>query len=99
MELVGKMADMPPGSAKRVVVDGVPIAVFNLDGEFLALDDICSHALASLSEGYIEDGMVECPKHGSQFDLRDGSVHSLPATRPVATHPVTIKDDEIYVEV
>ena len=99
MAFVCKTGDLQPGTTMRVVVDGMPIAVFNLDGEFFALDDICSHALASLSEGYVEEGMVECPKHGSQFDVRTGEVHSLPATRPVATHHVTVKDDEIYVEV
>jgi len=99
VELVCKADELKPGEVRRVVVDGIPIAVFNLNGEYLALDDICSHALSSLSEGYIEDGFVECPKHGSQFDIHTGQPHSLPATRPVARHPVTVKDDEIYVEV
>jgi 3-phenylpropionate/trans-cinnamate dioxygenase ferredoxin component len=99
MAFVCKIDELKPGSAKRVVVEGTPIAVFNLNGEYLALDDICSHALASLSEGFIEDDFVECPKHGSEFDLRTGQPRSLPATKPVATHPVTVTDDEIHVEV
>jgi 3-phenylpropionate/trans-cinnamate dioxygenase ferredoxin component len=99
MELVCTLDEFKPGEAKRVVVDGTPIAVFNLNGTFLALDDICSHALASLSEGYIEDDRVECPKHGSEFDLRTGEPRSLPATKPVRTHKVIVKDDAIYVEV
>jgi 3-phenylpropionate/trans-cinnamate dioxygenase ferredoxin subunit len=99
MQRVCRTDELKPGGVQRVVVDGTPIAVFNLNGEYLALDDTCSHALASLSEGFVEDEYVECPKHGSEFDLRTGEPRSLPATKPVATHPVTVTGDEIYVEV
>lgn len=99
MVKVCRVDELPEGSAKRVEVNGTLIAVFNHGGELFSLDDTCSHALASLSEGVLEDCRVECPKHGSQFDLRTGQPHSLPATKPVATHRVTVTDDEIYVEV
>lgn len=101
VQRVCRVDELMPGEARRVEVNGVPIAVFNFHGEVYALDDTCSHALASLADGIIEeeDYQVECPKHGSLFDVRTGAPRSLPATRPVATHPVTIKDDEIYVEV
>lgn len=99
LHLVCRTDELKPGEARRVVVDGVPIAVFNLDGSFHAIDDTCSHALASLSEGFVEDDWVECPKHGSQFHIPTGEVRHLPATRPVATHPVTVTDDEIWVGV
>ncbi len=91
--------ELKTGEVKRVVVDGVPIAVFNLDGGYYALDDTCSHALASLSEGFIEEDWVECPKHGSQFHIPTGEVRHLPATRPVASHPVEVRDGEIWVGV
>lgn len=98
MERVCTLDELPAGAVRRVVVGGVPVALFNLGGEILAIDDTCSHALASLSEGYLDDDKIECPKHGSQFDVRTGDALSLPATRPVAKHSVTVKDDEIYVE-
>jgi 3-phenylpropionate/trans-cinnamate dioxygenase ferredoxin subunit len=93
--------ELKPGQSKRVEVDGLGIAVFNVGGELFALDDTCSHALASLAEGIVEEDEyeIECPKHGSLFDVRTGKPRSLPATQPVATHPVTVQDGEIYVEV
>lgn len=91
--------ELKPGGVKKVMADGTPVAVFDLNGAYFAIDDTCSHALSSLSEGFFEDGLAECPKHGSQFDVRTGQPVSLPATRPVRTHTVTVKGDDIYVEV
>lgn len=74
-----------------------PIAVFR-DGEaFYALDDTCSHEQASLSEGWIEAGEVECPLHQSRFDLRTGKVACLPATRPVRAHQVEVRDGQVWL--
>lgn len=95
---VCRVDELPAGQAKRVDVNGIPIAVYNVEGEFFATEDTCSHAQASLSEGYLEEHRIECPLHGSQFDVRTGEVQSLPATQPVATYRVVVKDDEIYVE-
>ncbi len=98
---VGKMSDIPEGEARRFVVDRVEIAVANVgDGTFLAVDDICSHAEASLSEGEVDvdDETIECPRHGSTFDLRTGKPRSLPATLPVPTFPVKVEGDAILIE-
>lgn len=73
------------------------IAVFNDGGTFFALDDTCSHEQASLSEGWIEDGVVECPLHAGKFCLRDGSVQSMPATVDVASHRVVVEGTDIRV--
>jgi len=93
------VADIPPGHAARVDIDETPVAVFNVDGDFFALDDTCSHAMASLSEGELDLGRcaVECPLHGSQFDLRSGDPLSLPAVDGVAVHPVEVRDGELWV--
>lgn len=101
MQRVCKVDELKPGDGIRVEVGDTPIAIFNVGGEFFAVDDTCSHALASLAEGLVEEDIhaVECPKHGSLFDLRTGTPRGLPATKPVATHTVIVKDDEIYVEV
>jgi 3-phenylpropionate/trans-cinnamate dioxygenase ferredoxin subunit len=94
---VGRAADVPPGHAARVEVDGVPVAIFNVDGDFYALDDTCSHQEASLSEGDLdpERCAIECPLHGSSFDLRTGDPLSLPAVEPVRAHRVEVGDDGV----
>ena len=91
---VARSSDIPPGHAARVEVDGVPVAIFNCNGAFFALDDTCSHAEASLSEGdLIEDRcVIECPLHGSSFDLRNGDALTLPAVEPVRAHHVRVDD-------
>ncbi len=98
---VGKTSDVPEGEVRRFVVDRIEIAVANLgDGEFVAVDDICSHAEASLSEGEVDVDMetIECPRHGSTFDLRSGKPRTLPATVPIATFPVKVEGDTLLIE-
>jgi 3-phenylpropionate/trans-cinnamate dioxygenase ferredoxin subunit len=91
--------DIPPGHAARVEVDDVPIAIFNVDGEFHAIDDTCTHAEASLSEGELDVDFctVECPLHGSAFDLRTGEPTALPAVLPVRVHQVRVQDGMIHI--
>jgi 3-phenylpropionate/trans-cinnamate dioxygenase ferredoxin component len=94
--------DVPVGEALRVEVDGRPIAIVNLGDEgFRALDAICSHAHYFLDEGEVdaEDETIECPKHGSVFDLNTGKPRSLPATLPVEAFAVTTEDHDILIEV
>ncbi|MFZ0994457.1 MAG: bifunctional 3-phenylpropionate/cinnamic acid dioxygenase ferredoxin subunit [Candidatus Dormiibacterota bacterium] len=90
---------IPPGHAARVEIGDLPIAVFNVNGQFHALDDTCSHAMASLSEGELHPAecAVECPLHGSQFDLRTGEPISLPAVEPVRVHEVAVRGGELWV--
>ena len=90
--------DLPEEGAIRVVLDGVPLCVARSMGEVFAISDICSHADVSLSEGDVEDGTVECWLHGSRFDLRTGAPTGLPATRPVATYPVTVEGDAVLIK-
>ena len=74
-----------------------PLAVFNVEGVLYAIDDTCTHAKASLSDGDVEGCMVECPFHMAQFDLRTGRPRSLPASKPVRTHAVEIRSGTITV--
>lgn len=67
------------------------------DGRYWALDDTCSHEDASLAEGWVEDGALECPLHATQFELCSGRPLCLPATRPVATHRVELRGDEVWL--
>ena len=82
-----------------VEVAGKRIALFRIEDEVHALDDICSHEFSLLSEGEVWDEEVYCEKHGSRFDIRTGAVRSLPAFKPVNTHTVKVEDGIIYVEI
>jgi 3-phenylpropionate/trans-cinnamate dioxygenase ferredoxin subunit len=97
------VADVPSeGEAVRFPVDGRLVALVNLGEEGLrAIDAICSHAHSFLDEGEVDTDFetVECPKHGSTFDLNSGKPRSLPATEPLEVFPVITQDDDIYIEV
>ena len=94
-------AELPPGAVKRVEWEDLEIMVVNCNGEFLAMEDRCSHDDGDLADGEIdvERCMVECPRHGSLFDLRTGKPKTLPAYEPVETFPVSVEDGLIKVEV
>jgi 3-phenylpropionate/trans-cinnamate dioxygenase ferredoxin subunit len=95
-----KLADLPEVGAVKVEIDGRPVSVVRAeDGSVHAVDDICSHANVSLSEGEVEDCAIECWLHGSMFDLRTGQPTSLPATAPIDVFPVSIEDGTVYVDV
>jgi 3-phenylpropionate/trans-cinnamate dioxygenase ferredoxin component len=94
------VADLPAVGALKVDVGPDPIAVVrDSAGEIHAIDDTCSHANVSLSEGEVEDGEIECWLHGSRFDLRTGEPTGLPALVPIAVYPVKIDGDDVFVSV
>jgi len=92
------LSDIPEEGAIRVEFEGTPICLARSGGEVFAISDLCSHADVSLAEGDIEDGEVECWLHGSRFNLRTGQPSGLPATKPVATYPVTVEGDDVLVK-
>jgi len=93
--------DLPPGATRIVEHEDVEIGVFNCGGELLAIEDRCSHDDGPLAEGEVNqaDCTVECPRHGSLFDLRTGKPKTLPAYVPVETFPVLVEDGLIKLEV
>lgn len=93
---VCRLEDLPVGESVRIATTP-PIAVFNADGALYAIDDTCSHQDASLSEGWLEGCLVECPLHAASFDLRTGRPTCLPARRPVRTHEVVVESGVIHV--
>ena len=97
--LACSLDDIEDGTAKRVVLDGIPVAIVRSDGEVYAIHDVCSHANVALSEGEVEDQTIECWLHGSRFDLVTGRPTGLPATQPVPVYPVKIDGDDILVAV
>lgn len=98
---VCKTDELPEGAMRLVTVDGRKIGVFNCGGELLAIEDRCSHDDGPLAEGGFDAASctVECPRHGSLFDLRTGRPKSLPAYQPVETFPARIDDGEVKLEV
>jgi 3-phenylpropionate/trans-cinnamate dioxygenase ferredoxin subunit len=88
---------LPPGGKALAEVDGRPIAVFNVDGTFYAIDDVCTHDGGPLAEGELEGFEVRCPRHGARFDVRTGKALCMPAFEPVTTHAVEVHGDDIYV--
>jgi 3-phenylpropionate/trans-cinnamate dioxygenase ferredoxin subunit len=98
------VADVAPGTMRRVVVDGRPVCVARIPGpdgtdEWYAIGDTCSHQDYPLSDGelWVEEREVECPKHGATFSLRTGEALTLPATRPVPAYPVRVDGDDVWV--
>ncbi|GAB3125210.1 non-heme iron oxygenase ferredoxin subunit [Streptomyces calidiresistens] len=87
------LGDLDEDTPHRVELEGVPISVVRTGGEVFAVHDICSHANVSLSEGEVEDCMIECWLHGSMFDLRTGRPSGPPASRPIPVYPVKIEGD------
>ncbi len=99
--LVGVVGDIAPNTAKRYVIGGRAIAVVRTDEGVFAIDDRCSHADVSLSEGEVDGCAIECWLHGSAFDLRTGAPLSLPAVLPVAVHAVRLggEGDSATIEI
>jgi 3-phenylpropionate/trans-cinnamate dioxygenase ferredoxin component len=99
---VASLADIPEGEGIAIdrAVAGTDDDIALLrddDGCVWALNDTCTHAEASLAEGWVEDGHVECPLHASRFCLKTGAVEGLPATRDTVAHRVEIRDGEVYL--
>ena len=96
LQRVCARSELVPGSPKRL--DEPPIAVFDVGGELYAIKDVCTHEWARLSDGEVEGETVICPLHGACFSLSTGEALSLPATEPVETFAVVVKDGDVYVE-
>jgi 3-phenylpropionate/trans-cinnamate dioxygenase ferredoxin component len=96
---VCSVSDVAPGTAARVDVEGHRLCVVNAGGTFFVIDDRCSHADYSLSEGEVweDDREIECPQHGSMFSLESGEPKSLPATKPVPVYDVHVSGDDVIV--
>ncbi len=95
---VAKTDEIEPGEAKLIKIDGQEIALFNLNGEFYAISNECSHVGGPLCEGDIEGNKVVCPWHGAEFDIKSGEGLCDPAEGPVESYPVTVEGDVIKIE-
>ena len=96
---IARKSRLPENDGTYVEVEGKQIALFNLGGELYALDNACTHVGGSLSQGRVEEDEVECPWHGSRFDIRTGEVKMFPAREDVATYKVRVTGNDVEVEV
>jgi 3-phenylpropionate/trans-cinnamate dioxygenase ferredoxin subunit len=97
---VASAADVPADSMKKVDAGATAVCLAHAeDGNFYALNDVCTHEEFSLSDGELWGMDVECPQHGSRFNLQSGKVTGLPAVIPAQTYPVTVEDGDVYVDV
>lgn len=88
--------ELLPGEFKVVWDGDTAIAVYNLGGDFYAIEDVCTHDGGELAGGEVRGFEVECPRHGARFDVRTGEVRAAPATEPVASLPVRVEDGVVY---
>jgi 3-phenylpropionate/trans-cinnamate dioxygenase ferredoxin component len=90
--------EIPPGEREIFEIDGVYIAVFNVDGTFYAIEDVCTHDDGPLAEGELDGYEIACPRHGARFDIRTGQVLSMPAVVDVRWFPVRVEDGQIQID-
>ena len=96
---VASVDQLSPGQSRVVEMKGREIALFNVNGAFHAIDNTCPHSRGPLAEGRLAGVRVTCPWHGSQFDVTTGKCLREPATADVASYPVRVEDDTIFVEI
>ena len=95
---VAAEADLFEGAGIAVQAQSYDVALFSIDGEVFATDNICSHGHAKLCDGYIEGHEVECPFHQGRFDVRTGAATCAPATEPVKSWPVKVEGGRVYLQ-
>jgi naphthalene 1,2-dioxygenase system ferredoxin subunit len=95
---VAAEADLFEGAGIAIQPQGLDVALFSIDGEVFATDNICSHGSARLCDGYVEGYEVECPFHQGRFDVRTGAPTCAPATEPVKSWPVKIEGGRVFLQ-
>ena len=94
---VAKTTEIDEEEVVAVSIGRMDIGIYKLEGEYYALDDICTHAYAAMSDGYIEDGQIECPLHGACFDIKSGKALTAPAAVDLRKFPIKIDGEQILV--
>jgi 3-phenylpropionate/trans-cinnamate dioxygenase ferredoxin subunit len=94
-----KASEINPGDRKIIEVDGAFIAVFNVGGQYYAIEDVCTHDDGPVAEGDLDGFEIECPRHGARFDIRDGRVLRFPAITPVRSFKVTVEGDDLLLNI
>ena len=94
---VARADELVPGEWRVTDVDGTSIVVFNIEGTFYAIEDVCTHDGGQLTGGHVEGDEIVCPRHGARFSICTGEALSAPAYEPTATFPVRIANGEVQV--
>ena len=94
---VARAEELAPGERRVTEVDDTQIAVFNLDGQYYALEDVCTHDGGQLTGGTVEGDQIVCPRHGARFCIRSGAALSAPAYEPTRTFPVRVENGQVQV--
>ena len=94
---VASVDELPNGERILIDIDGEPIAVFNIAGEYFAIMDVCSHDDGPVAEGEVSGFEITCPRHGAHFDIRDGKALTLPAVVDIPAYPVRVSGDEVQI--
>lgn len=92
-------ADVPEEDVIGVDIDAKSIALYQVDGEIFATDNICTHGNARLCDGFLEGHEIECPLHQGKFDIRNGKAMCAPLTEDIRIYPVKIEGDRVFIEI
>ena len=98
-QTVARVGDIPPERVAVYQIGDHEVAVCNVEGEYYAIDDLCTHDGGSLDQGELDAAQIECPRHGARFDVRTGAAVQLPAFEPVETHETRVEGDNVQVGV
>jgi 3-phenylpropionate/trans-cinnamate dioxygenase ferredoxin subunit len=96
-EQVARVDEIADGGRKSLIVDDVPVLLLRVGDDFYCIEDVCTHDGQPLSDGPLVGCEITCSRHGARFDVRDGKPMCMPATEPVATFPVEVRDGAVYV--
>jgi 3-phenylpropionate/trans-cinnamate dioxygenase ferredoxin subunit len=94
---VAAASELVSGGKKLLDIDGRAIVLLNVDGQYYAIDDVCTHDGGPLADGELYGCEIECPRHGARFDVRTGAALRMPAFEPVTTHRVKVEAGIIFV--
>jgi 3-phenylpropionate/trans-cinnamate dioxygenase ferredoxin subunit len=96
---VAAVGELAPGDKKQIDLDGLAVALFNVEGQYYAIEDVCTHDGAPLAHGRFRGDQITCPRHGARFNVRTGEALSMPAFEPVETYQVKVEGNDILIEV
>ncbi len=96
---VARVDELTPGNRKIIMTDVAEVAVFNLDGEFFAIEDVCTHDGGELASGLCDGDQIICPRHGARFCIRSGKVLTPPAYEDIETFPVRIDQGVVQIDI
>ena len=97
-EPVASINEIEPGGRKEVLVDETPVLIVRVGDQFYAIEDVCTHDGQALADGPVQGSEIVCPRHGARFDLATGKALCMPATQPIRTFQVEVRDGQVFVK-